>query len=144
MGDGSRRSLRNSDSMLNGLKTEWNLFWHTILGDEDETIEIRDPFETGKLDALSAEQIKAITKALSADRKLLNQKLEYLNKEVDLNNAKLESLRLVGGEPEETEERLRQLSEMGFGISEQLNKINERLRLIRQREDQIKKGKSNL
>lgn len=138
-----KKKLSNQGGYFVGLKTEWNLFWETILG-EDESEEskeaTKDPFVTGKLEVLSLEQIKAITKALSADRKLLNQRLEALNKEIEGNTTKVESLKLVGGEPEEAVRQINELTDLGHSLSEQLNRINERLKIARSREDIIKKA----
>ena len=132
---------------MEGLKTEWNLFWETILGDEEESIEAqaaepktKDPFVTGKLETLTLEQIKAITKALSSDRRKLNQRLEKLREEMDEYTSKLENHQLLGGEPAEAQAKINELSDLGQSISEQLNRINERLRIARQREDAIKKS----
>lgn len=140
-----------SEGLIDGLKTEWSLFWDTILGDEDsdqdgkkneDNLESKDPFVNGKLESLSLEQIKAITRALSSDRKKLNQKMESLNKELELNVAKLESLKLVGGDFEEPLLRIDELNTQGQKFSEQMNDISERLRLARQREDEIKKART--
>jgi chromosome segregation ATPase len=138
-----------NNGFVNGLKTEWNLFWETILGDEESDpstskSEIKDPFVTGKLESLSLEQIKAITKALSSDRKILNQRIEALNKEVEENTAKLESLRLVSGEQDETLQSINELTDLGQSLSEQLHRINERLKLARAREDAVKKAQRDL
>jgi len=139
---------KKNKGIVEGLKTEWALFWETILGDEPSEPDpadpaktsSKDPFVNGKLEQLSLEQIKVITKALSSDRKKLNQRLESLNKEIELNSAKLESLKLVGGEHEETYQKLNELSDLGQSLSEQLHKINDRLKSARQREDAIKKA----
>lgn len=131
---------------LEGLKTEWNLFWETILGDDEntETPEIKDPFVTGRLEVLTWDQIKAITKALSSDRKVLNQRLEAINKEIEENTAKLESMKLVGGDTEEASLKINELSDLGQSLSEQLDRINNRLKIARSREDEIKKSQKNL
>lgn len=139
----SQSQSKQSGGYFEGLKTEWNLFWETILGDDEQEVsveETKDPFVTGKLEVLSLEQIKAITKALSSDRKVLNQKLEALNKEIEENSAKAESLKLVGGDSEEAVRRINELTDLGHSLSEQLHKINERLKLARTREDVIKKS----
>jgi len=145
----SQKIKPNNKGFLPGLKTEWNLFWETILGDEDSTeggeaLKTKDPFVTGKLEILSLEQIKAITKALSADRKTLNQKLEIINKEIEENTARLESLKLVGGESEETVLKINELNDLGQTLSMQLDRINERLKIARSREDSIKKAAREL
>jgi len=141
---------KSSSGFVEGLKTEWALFWQTILGeDEDEedvevNLQSKDPFLNGKLETLNLEQIKAITKALSGDRKILNQRLESLHKEMNLNTAKLESLALVGGEPEDTLLRLNELNDLGSTLSEKLDDINERLKLARACEDELKKSSREL
>ncbi len=138
--------MKKKKSFVGGLKTEWNLFWETIIGD-DETpdnegpLKTKDPFVTGKLETLTMDQIKAITKALSSDRRKLNQRLESLAKEIDENTAKLESLKLVGSETEETRISINELHDLGQSISEQLNRINERLKKARQTEDQLKRNR---
>ena len=144
---GPRKKKVKSSGFVEGLKTEWNLFWETILGeDESEPTEVesalgtKDPFVTGKLESLNLDQIKAITKALSSDRRKLNQRMESLNREIEENSQRLESLKLVGGEPEETVQRINELNDLGQTLSEQLNRINERLKIARQREDAIKKS----
>lgn len=144
---GPRKKKTKSHGFVEGLKTEWNLFWETILGDETDEdggeepqAKTKDPFVTGKLETLNLDQIKAITKALSSDRRKLNQRMETLNREIEENSQRLESLKLVGGEPEETVQKITELNDLGQTLSEQLNRINERLKLARQREDIIKKA----
>ncbi len=155
-----RKKKTKSHGFVEGLKTEWNLFWETILGEENEApladgeasdgegktttaaakTATKDPFVTGKLETLSLEQIKAITKALSSDRRKLNQRIETVNREIEENSQRLESLKLVGGEPEETVQKINELNDLGQTLSAQLNRITERLKLARTREDVIKKS----
>ncbi|WP_413289822.1 hypothetical protein [Bdellovibrio sp. HCB337] len=115
------------------MKNEWALFWESIAGEEEQ----EDSFETGKLEVLSLEQLHEITKALSQDRKRLNQKLESLNKELELNGAKLESIRLVGGQDEDTLKRINELSDIGQVLSEQLNKLDEKIKWTRLRQEEF-------
>ncbi|MNJ91353.1 hypothetical protein D3C87_90040 [compost metagenome] len=128
MGDGSR-------SIVKGLKSELSLFMEVFQGEDSES---KDAFENGKLEVLSFEQIRAITKALSEDRKKLNQRLESLSKELDLNAAKLESLRLVGGDHETTLKRIHELNDLGQNISESLNKLDAKLKEARRQEEALK------
>lgn len=140
MGDDSSRADK---SLVNSLKNEWSLFWESISGEEDEEqngekLDGReDPFVTGKLSILTLAQIRAMTKALSQDRKRLHQKLESLHKELELNTAKLESLRLVGGQDEETIQRINELNDIGQTISDELAKLDSRLKLARDKEIEI-------
>ncbi len=137
---------------LDSLKSEWNLFWENIVGDDDETAakdakkaavseeSQKDPFSTGKLERLSLEQIKAITKVLSQDRAQLNQKLEKINRELEENMAKAQSLALVGGDFEEAQSKTSELNELGQQVAADLGKIDEQLKLARRREDVLKKA----
>jgi len=122
-----------SKSVVKNLKNEWALFWDSISGDEKE----KDAFETGKLEVLNLEQLREIIKALSQDRKRLNQKLESLNKELELNSVKLESLRLVGGEDEDTLKRIGELNDIGQVLSEQLSKLDEKIKWTRLKQEEI-------
>lgn len=136
------KKAKDTLSFVEGLKTEWNLFWETILGEVEagDEQESEDAFITGKLEQLSLEQVKSITKALSLDRKKLHQKLESLNKELESSSTRLESLALVSGNPEDSQSKISELNELGLKLSEELNKINDRLKLARRREDQLKKA----
>lgn len=125
--DGSSRSI------VKNLKNEWALFWDGIAGDEKP----EDAFESGKLEVLTLAQLQEITKALSQDRKRLNQKLESLHKELELNSAKLESIRLVGGQDEDTLKRIHELSDIGQVLSEQLNKLDEKIKWTRSRQEEF-------
>lgn len=142
---GPSKKKQKSRGFVAGLKTEWNLFWETILGEEHDPngtaagSKVKDPFVTGKLETLSLDQIKAITKALSSDRRKLNQRLETVSREIEESSQRLESLKLVGGEPDETVQKINELNDLGQTLSEQLDRINERLKIARSREDIIKK-----
>lgn len=145
MGDDRRErnhklSKKDNSSFLEDLKIEWNLFWKNIVGDDVE-VSAKDPFEDGRLESLTVDQVRAITKALSSDRNLLNQKLESLNKEINLNTTKLESLKLVGGDYQDTFSRLNELSDFGQGLSQQLSQVDERLKMARMRENILLKKK---
>jgi hypothetical protein len=124
--DGSRSTVRS-------LRNEWALFWESITGVDNS----EDAFQTGKLEILSPEQLHEIAKALSQDRKRLHQKLESLNKELELNTAKLESLRLIGNDEEDTLRRIGELNDLGQILSEQLNKLDEKIRWTRVKHEEI-------
>jgi hypothetical protein len=134
------RSSRNSEnSLLQSLKTDWQMFWQGLVGDDEAEAE-PDAFVTGRLEALSSDQLRELTRVLSHDRKKLNQKLESIQKEIDLNSVKLESLRLVGGDVEEVVQRLNTLSDLGHNMSQELTRLNEKLKLARRSEDRLRKG----
>lgn len=132
MGDDSSRSIVKS------LKNEWSLFLEAFQGDDTEEIKTpQDVFATGQLEVMDLEQIREMTKALVEDRKKLNQKMESLSKEIDLNSAKLESLRLVGGAEDETMSRINELHDLGQSMAQAMQKLDKKLRSIREQEDKL-------
>ena len=132
MGDGSSRGI------VHALKQEWALLWEAFSGEtENNNTNSNDAFCTGKLEVLTVAQVREITKSLSEGRKKLNQKLEVLNKEIDLNTAKLESLELVGGDKESTLNRINELSDIGQSLTMALMKLDEKLRLAREQEEDV-------
>lgn len=134
MGDDSSRSIVKS------LKNEWSLFLEAFQGEETENEtekKSQDDFPAEELQVMDMSQIREMTKALLEDRKKLNQKLESLSKEIDLNSAKLESLRLVGGVEDETMVRINELHDLGQSMAQALQKLDKKLRAIREQEDRL-------
>ena len=128
MGDGSSRSI------IKSLKNEWSLFLEAFHGEEhDDKTELLE----ATAEPLDLDQIRQMTKNLVENRKKLNQKMESINKEIDLNSAKLESLRLGGGEDQEILTRIHELNDLGQGLATALNKLDQRLRSIREQENLI-------
>lgn len=126
MGDDSSRSI------VKALKNEWSLLWEALQRDKHD----EDDLEEG----INLELVKAETKALLQDRKKINEKLESLNKEIELNAAKLESLRLVGADSEPTLNRLNELSDVGQTLATLMQKVDSRLRDAREKEDKIQQA----
>lgn len=126
MGDDSSRSI------VKALKNEWSLLWDALQRDKhgDEDLE----------EGSNLELVKAQTKALLQDRKKINEKLESLNKEIELNAAKLESLRLVGADSEPTLNRLSELSDVGQTLATLMQKVDTRLRDAREKEDKLQQA----
>ena len=137
--DGSKSGSNSSSSLVNNLKNEWSLFWNSLSGDFIES-ETEDPFKTGKIQVLSLEQIRDITKALSKNRRLVNQKIESLNKEIELNSVKLETVRLVGAHDDDIIHCINDLSDQGQVLSQELSKIDERLKIIHHTEEEVRKN----
>jgi hypothetical protein len=129
----SRSKKEEPESFVDSLKNEWSLFWGSFVSDGEGETEL--PSEHA---LLSLDQIKNVTRALSSDRKKLNLKLEEIRREIEESSRRLETLKLVGSPADETLQRLTQLSDQGQAVSEQLNKVDERLRLARRREDELK------
>lgn len=121
------------ESFVESLKNEWNLFWAGFQSD-DEVAEVAK----NKPEDLSLDQLKSIKKSLSDERKRLNQRLETLRKEIEINTAKLDSLKIVGGKIDETLQRLSELNDSGQQISEQLARVDHRLKLARTQEGRLR------
>lgn len=119
---------KNKSSFMSELLTEWQLFWHSLAPGLAE-----DDFDQAEIAPLDLPKIKALTKALSDERKKLNRRLESIQKEIDLNSAKLDSLKVVGADPQETVGRLAELTDIGQHVSEQLSKLDHRLDWARKR-----------
>ncbi len=143
--DGSISSKKRKNSthenFLDSLKSEWNLFWHSIVGDTEEeaTSETELDLFSNKLDNMSVDQIRAMIKSLSQDRKLINQRIEVLHKEIELNQAKIDSYRVLGQDISNEEKRLSELHDLGQGLTHQLSKTDSFLKLARAKDSQIKK-----
>lgn len=128
MGDDSSRSI------VKTLKNEWSLFWEAFQGETEEVGKSENLLENGKLEVMSLEQIREITKALVEDRKKLNQRLELVSKEIDLNSAKLESLKLVGAESDDILKRIHDLHDLGQSVAMALSQLDTKLKEIREKE----------
>jgi phosphate uptake regulator len=126
MEDDSRSSL------IKTLKGEWKLLWE-FFTEEEENVPVHEK------ESLSLEQIHQVTKDLSEDRKLLNQKIEKLNKEIDLHAAKLETLRLLGSEEDNTLKRMLELTDLGQNLGNALQKLDLKLRRTRLQEEELLK-----
>ncbi|MBX3040089.1 MAG: hypothetical protein KF789_05195 [Bdellovibrionaceae bacterium] len=130
------------NSIVKSLKNEWSLFWDSLAGEEDgveNEDKNEDPFESGRLSVLSLDDVKKLTRELSQGRKTLNQRLENLNKEIELNSAKLESLRLVGSSDEDTLSKINELTDQGQKLAHDLAELDSRLRFAREEEDRIRR-----
>ncbi len=117
-----------SSSRQNPLKIEWSLFWEGLFGDDEKENEMKPPV------ALTKEKLKELSRELSSQRKQLHKQIETLNKELEMNSAKLESLKLVGGETDDTMARINELSDKGQDLSLQLQKLNQKLQIVREHE----------
>ncbi len=128
--DSTNESTTSSPKTRNPFKIEWSLFWGGLLGDNGEAAE--DP-----LKSLTRDQITKVIKDLSSARKKLHKEIESVNREIELNSTKLESLKLVGSEPDETIVRLNELSDLGQELSSELQKLNQKLKWVRAHEKEI-------
>lgn len=116
--------------IIESLKLEWALFWASLSEDDNKTQNPRN------LD-FDEDEISEVLKALSDKRNQINKRLESLKREIELNSAKVESMRLVGSDPADTEENIQILSDEGFKLSEELRRLDEKLRQVHDHESEI-------
>jgi chromosome segregation ATPase len=142
MGDGSRSSKK----AISELKAEWNLFWDGLFQESNLEIEenTKKEKDLARIEALTLDEIKEISKELSKERKKLHQQMEHLNKEIELSTAKIESLNLVGGNTSETSARLSELNDQGEELARQMSQVNKRIEWARQREADLKSNERDL
>jgi|GEM_PF-2148366 len=126
--DGIRGS-ENSSPVVDNLKAEVALFWNSLVN--SKKIVIIEEELNGHVDSLTPEKLKVLTKNLSSSRKNLNRKLEAITKEIDSNSARLETLKLVGADQDETLRYIEELNEIGQGLSQKLHEIDEILKQCR-------------
>ena len=132
MSDGSS----SGNSIVKTLKNEWALLWGAFQ-EEENSEKQEELLDDGKLEVMTLDQIREITRNLTEDRKKMNQKLESLSKEIELNSAKLEGLRLVGGAEDETLKRIHELNDLGQNMAEALAVLDKKLRDVRAKAEEI-------
>lgn len=123
---------KDYQNFLDSLKDEWSLFWAAIIGDEAPVAE--KTVEELAIKNLSPEQLRQVIRTLSNDRRRIHRRLEAINKEIEENTLRLQTLELVGGEKEDTLKEIERLSDLGLQISSELEKLNIRLKEIRRSE----------
>lgn len=149
---------KKSPTKLSG-NTEWKMFWSALFGQEDVNLNegqgLADPGEllvprlkgahdfiellpADRLEKLSLESLRRLTKSLSQERRSLNLKIEAIRKEIELRGQRIETLKLVGSESEPTQQEILQLNEEGRRIQIELNDISDKLNHARLVEDRIK------
>lgn len=145
--DGSKKNTKATKvtkepaSKENHLKIEWSLFWEGLLGDNEERAEGEEQNAEKPVVVLTREKLQALIKDLSTQKKQLHKQIEKINKELELNTTKLESLKLVGSEPEDTITRINELTDRGHELSLQLEKLDEKLKLVRNHEKEAASDK---
>ena len=128
MGDDSSKSIVKS------LKKEWSLLIEAFQGEEDDPEGELEIYDKGKIEVISRDEMRELTKELTENRKRINQQLEYLSKQIEESSARFEGLNLVGGDTSETENRIQELNDLGLNLTEALSKIDKKLRDVRDKE----------
>lgn len=122
---------------------EWRLFWAGLLGEETEA-EKREEKLVSKVHELTQPKIKTLIKTLSQDRLGLNRELERIIEESDELSSKIEALKLVKGDYSEIETQLASLNEQGEQLTLQLEVLDKKLKIIRQRENDLNQARKLL
>lgn len=137
----NNKETKEPNSKENHLKIEWSLFWEGLLGDGEDSGEGQTEEGQAPVRVLTREKIQALIKDLSTQKKQLHKQIEKINKELELNTTKLESLKLVGSEPEETLTRINELTDKGHELSLKLEKLDEKLKWVRNHEKEATSDK---
>lgn len=125
-------------SFLEGIKQEWQLFWHTIVdefSDSNSEAKSSDLLNSNVASQLNSEKIRTLSRTLSADRRKINQRLEKIQKEIELNQAKLESLQISGQSTDAVNQRINELHELGGLMSQELQVVDARIKKTREIEN---------
>lgn len=112
-----------------GLLNEWIIFWNSLKSSNDFRI------EAPAIENLSAKQAAELNQILSQDRRRTNQKIELINKEIKLNQSKLESLQMMGSEGDSILLRINELNDQGQKLSLELASLDEQLKKARDLEN---------
>lgn len=109
--------------ILEALKSEWALFWASLSEDEEQ---MKSPHRT----RFEEKEVPELLKSLSSQRNQINKKLENIKREIELSTAKVESLKLVGSDFSAIEDGIHQLSDEGLKLSEDLSRLDEKLKQV--------------
>jgi hypothetical protein len=128
-----------SNNLITNLKNEWALFWQSFSEDsiDSKTLPrdiVQDLDFEETMEESSEEEISDLKKSLSKNRQEIHKKLEHINKQIDLQTEKLESLRLVGGDASDTLDLIHELNDKGQALSLALEKIDQQMKWMRHNE----------
>jgi len=115
------------------LRTEWSLLVESFI--DDSELEVTK--NKLNLKGLSLEFVVEQIKELSGQKKILFQKIEKIKNEIEQQQAVHENLLLVGSDTQEINFQLDKLQEQGQLISEEIQKIDEKLKKMRALEGQF-------
>lgn len=118
----------NNKSFLDSLKNEWSLLWGSLLEEENpKDILASETALNNKVSQLTLDQVRNLTKGLSLERRQLNMKLEQVQKEIEELQQSAETY----------QEKLAQLTDQGLAYSEALHKLDEQIRCVRNRGQEL-------
>lgn len=123
----------SDDITKNTLRTEWSLLVESFIDDSELEITKKNL----KLKGMSLEFVVEQIKDLSGQKKILFQRIEKLKNEIEQQQAVLENLVLVGSDTSEVMAAIDRLQEQGQLLSEEIMKIDEKLKKMRSLEGQL-------
>ena len=125
----------NNKSFLDSLKNEWSLLWGSLLDEEDpKDVLASEAALNNKVSQLTLDQVRNLTKGLSLERKHLNMKLEQVQREIEELSQNAETY----------QEQIAQLTDQGLAYSEALHKLDEQIRCVRNRGQELMQADLNL
>lgn len=123
----------SDDSLKNTLRTEWSLLVESFIDDSELEITKKNL----KLKGMSLEFVVEQIKDLSGQKKSLFQRIEKLKHEIEQQQAVLENLVLVGSDTREVSNQIDRLQAQGQQLSEEIMRIDEKLKKMRSLEGQL-------
>lgn len=118
------------NAFLESLKHEWSLFWASFSEDGDTDQKQKTSY-TLEMEKLSNIELNEIIKQMSSYKKEIHKRIEDIQQEIEENQLKIESVQLVGGEIDGILEDIEALREEGFTLTEEIDKIDLKLKSIR-------------
>ena len=128
--------MNDGPSNFGGLQKEWSLLVHSFLDQAPKDKKIISKLNP---QALSLDQIGIVKKDLSQQRKILNQKIETINSQIDKLTGIIENLKLVGSETSEFHDEIDLLHLQGEKISNQIYSIEQKIAKIHDLNDRMMK-----
>ena len=123
----------SDDGLKKTLRTEWSLLVESFIDDSELEITKKNL----KLKGMSLEFVVEQIKDLSGQKKILFQRIEKLKNEIEQQQAVLENLVLVGSDTTEVSAQIDRLQEQGQHLSEEIMRIDEKLKKMRSLEGQL-------
>ena len=128
--------MNDGPSNFSGLQKEWSLLVHSFLDQAPKDKKIISKLNP---QALSLDQIGIVKKDLSQQRKILNQKIETINLQIDKLSGIIENLKLVGSETSEFHDEIDLLHQQGEKISSQIHSVEQKIAKIHDLNDRMMK-----
>lgn len=122
----------SEDSSKNTLRSEWSLLVESFI--DDSELEIKK--NKLNLKGLSLDFVVDQIKELSAHKQSLYQHIEKLKVRIEESQAVYENLILVGSDTKEISNQIDHMHAEGEKISEEIMRIDEKLKKMRSLEDQ--------